>query len=130
MKKLLAILSLTVLTFSGCSSSVWILISGDSEAVGAEIFIDDQKVGVMAKHVADGSGYKEFLVLDGDTIRRESTGLKPGHIFSSAEIEAPPGKHKFSFVNRDGKRLGKEIIIERGEHYWYVSFENMKIRHN
>jgi hypothetical protein len=88
----------------GCREGAMLYISGDSKAVGADVYIDGQLVGIMEK------------VTDSET----------GHIGAGAEMRLLGGKHKVKIVNKEGKELTIEIEM-KGPNYIHVKFEKMII---
>jgi hypothetical protein len=110
----------------GCAKPT-LYISGDSQAVGAEIYVDGQKVGTMEKYVYVGSTSKDLVVVEREKNLQQRLGIKPGDIFSGTEISIPTGKHEIMFVNKKGKHLKKDIVIQ-GESYIAVDFAKMIIQ--
>lgn len=125
-------------------------ISGDSHSIGAEIHIDDQKVGIMEKRVYSGPSPTEEEIKKQHEMQRrlgipQTDPPKPGDIFAIGvdihvnsgekqpeygiygDIRVPSGKHKILFVNKEGKRLEKQIEI-KGENYIAVDFDKMIIQ--
>jgi hypothetical protein len=102
-------------------------ISGDKEAVDAEIYVDGHKVGLMEKHVYVGSTSKDLEVLEREKRVEQRLGIKPGDIFSGTDIQVQSGTHEIMFVSKEGKKLKKVIKIQ-GEGYIAVDFEKMVIQ--
>ncbi len=109
----------------GCGKST-LYISGDSQSVGAEIYIDDQKVGIMEKGVYQGSTSKDPVVVERHAKLMQELGIKAGDVYAGADIKIPSGEHELKLVSVDGKHLSKRFKI-RGENYLNVSFEKMLI---
>jgi hypothetical protein len=140
----LSIVGLSIL--SGCSSAgSKLYITGDSEAVGAEIHLDGKRVGIMEHRIYSGPPPTE------DELRARAEGqrrlglaatppMKPGDVFAEGiatgdkpaasgaydQVRAPAGSHEIAFVHRDGRRLGKRIEV-RNDVYIGVSFSEMRI---
>lgn len=123
MKSIAGVSLFMVMLITGCSKSVY--ISGDSQSVGAEIFIDGQRVGTM-KRVVVGPSSKDFVVAEREKEIMESMGIKVGTVIASGFIEVPSGEHEVTFVSVEGKRLTKHFKI-RGDRGLNVSFEKMSI---
>jgi hypothetical protein len=142
--------------FSGClekdarMKGSRLYITGDSQAIGADIFIDGKKVGIMEKYVYAGpQPSAEEIKKQHEAQQRLGMKLtnppKPGDVFavgvdlriSSGEkkpeygiysdIRVSLGKHELLFINKEGKQLKKEIKIQ-GENYIAVDFEKMVIQ--
>jgi hypothetical protein len=136
----------------GCSqqaTGVKLYVTGDSDAVGAQILIDGTRVGVMERRIYSGPPETE----EGRKARVEGQrrlGLpftsppQPGDIFSVGaavhrgegdasrtdlgydHVQVVPGPHEISFVHADGRRLAKRIDVA-SEAYLGVSFAEMRI---
>ena len=104
MKRALMACFIFNLLFS-CSFEPTLYIAGDSQAIGAEIYVDGQKVGIMNKSVYEGSTSKDPLIIEREKKLQDKSGIKPGDIFSAAEINISPGRHEIMFRNKDGKVL-------------------------
>ncbi len=122
MKRIVGVSFLVAMLLSGCGKST-LDIAGDSQSVGAEIFIDGQKVGVMEKLVVVGLKSKNP---DEDKKLNQRFGIKPGEVRAHAFVEVPSGEYEIAFVSVEGKQLKKRFKI-RGENYLNVSFEKMTI---
>lgn len=154
--KVFAAVAIVIILLSGCISNEErekgprLYITGDSQSVGADIYIDGQKVGVMVKEVYTGpKPTKEDIKKQHEMQRR--LGIKPtnppnpGDIFAVGidlriaeskkkpeygiykQIRASMGTHEIMFINKEGKRLKKEIKVQ-SENYLGVNFEKMVIR--
>jgi hypothetical protein len=123
--KTLIISFLFFLLVCGCSKST-LYISGDVQAVGAEIYVDGKKVGVMEKKTYVGSTSKDPLILGRENKMQQLLGIKSGDIFSGAEIKIASGKHEIMFTN-EGKSLKKDINIQ-GENFISINFSKMVIQ--
>lgn len=153
MKVLVAVV---IILLIGCNiNEEWekgprLYIGGDSQSVGAFIYIDGQKVGVMKKEIYTGPKPSEEDIRKHHEMQRR-LGIKPtnptmpGDIFAVGidiriakgerkpdygiyeDIRASMGEHELLFINKEGKRLKKKIKVQ-GENYLYVSFKRMVIR--
>jgi hypothetical protein len=120
-------------------------ITGDSHAVGAEIYLDGERVGVMERRIYSGPPPTEGeLRARAEGQRRlgwaATPPMKPGDVFAEGvaggdkpggsgvydQVRARPGSHEIAFVHRDGRRLVKRIEV-RDEVYIGVSFSEMRI---
>jgi hypothetical protein len=119
-RKTLIMSCMALLLVASCSKSA-LYISGDEEAIGAEIYVDGEKIGHLEKRVYAGSTSKNPTVVEREKGLQERLEIKPGDEFAGAEIRVPSGKHKILFVSEAGKRLQKEIRIQ-GEQYIAVDF--------
>jgi hypothetical protein len=75
-------------------------ITGDEEAIGAEVIIDGKEMGIMKK------------------------GPKSGAILM---LNIPSGEHDIVVISKDGEKLTKSFTI-KGENYLGVDFVNITIR--
>jgi hypothetical protein len=130
----------------GCSEAgSKLYITGDSEAVGAEIHLDGKRVGTMERRIYSGPAATEAeLRARAEGQRRlglaPTQPMKPGDVFAEgiaasdkpagsgdhAQVRAPAGPHEIAFVHRDGRRLVKRIDV-KNEAYIGVSFAEMRI---
>ena len=130
----------------GCSKpGSKLYITGDNDAVGAEIHLDGKRVGIMERRIYSGPPPTEAeLQTRAEGQRRlglpATPPMKPGDVFaegvaasdksagSSAydQVRARAGSHEIAFVHRDGRRLAKRIEV-RNEVYLGVSFSEMRI---
>jgi hypothetical protein len=119
-------------------------IWGGLEAIGAEIFLDGKKVGVMEQQVYEGPTPTESEV-NRHREERRPRPLRPGDLYSTAvsltvfkgeharakyDWEGIPvsfGKHEIAIVTKDGKRLAKQIVVDRERLYMSIDFNNMTI---
>lgn len=101
-------------------------ITGDAQSVGADIYIDGQKVGVMEKRVFTDPQRKGEIFAYGVDIRIVTGEKKPEYGLLK-DIRISSGKHEILFINKEGKRLKKEIIVQN-ENYIHVDFEKMIIQ--
>lgn len=120
-------------------------ITGDSHAVGAEIHLDGERVGVMERRIYSGPPPTEGeLKTRAEGQRRLGLAvtppMKPGDVFAEGvaggdkqarsgvydQVRARPGSHELAIVQRDGRRLAKRIEV-KGEVYIGVSFSEMRI---
>lgn len=119
-------------------------IWGGPEAVGAEIFIDGKKVGVMEQQVYQGPPPSEEEIKRRRDERR-SPPLRPGDIYSTAVdlrvldgaleranyswegVPVPVGKHEIMIVSKEGKRLVKMIEVGNERLYMSIDFNQMTI---
>lgn len=85
--------------FSGCNMSK-LYITGDEEAIGAEVTIDGKKMGIMEEGPKSGA----LLIL-----------------------KIPSGEHDILIISKDGKKLKTSFTI-KGENYLGVDFANMTVR--
>jgi hypothetical protein len=135
-----------VLMLFGCSEAgSKLYITGDAEAVGAEIHLDGKRVGIMERRVYSGPAPTEAeLRTRAEGQRRlglaPTPPMKPGDVFAEGiaasdkparsgahdQVRAPAGHHEIAFVHRDGRRLVKRIDV-RNEVYIGVSFSEMRI---
>ena len=90
-----------------------VMVGGGEMAVGAIIYVDGKKVGVMEGRV-------------GSSLSANSAN---DDIYASANILVLPGLHEFTFESIENKRLTKLIRV-KNENYWYVNFHEMKIYDN
>lgn len=125
MKRAFILFFLVILFSGGCLKSS-LYISGDKKAIDAAIYVDGQKVGLMEKRVYVGSTSNDPIVVEREKKEQQRLGIRPGDIFSGAEIQVPNGKHELMFIKED-KQLRKEIKIQ-GENYIAVDFEKMVIQ--
>lgn len=125
-------------------------ISGDSQSVGADIYIDGKKVGVMKKRIYSGPDLTEEEIKKQHESQRRFgvepiSPLKPGDVYAVgidiriingerepeygvySDIRVTNGKHEISFIDKEGKRLAKQIEI-KGENYVAVDFSKMAIQ--
>ena len=126
----------------GCSEGAAgskLYITGDSQAVGAEIHVDGKQVGVMERRIYEGAP----PAADRPEVAPASP-MKRGDVFSEGvdlrvargdaqpkygvytQMRAPRGFHELAFVLPDGRRLAKRIDV-RDEVYIGVSFSEMRI---
>ena len=136
----------------GCSEKIpgsKLYITGDSQAVAAEIHIDGERVGVMERRVYSGPpATDDELKARAEMQRRlglaSTSPVKPGDVFSEGvdlrvargekqakygvydQVRVHPGPHEIAFVHADGRRLAKRIDV-RDEAYIGVSFSEMRI---
>ena len=142
------LLTIGSLVFFGCSErmpSSKLYITGGSQAVGAEIHLDGQRVGVMERRVYSGPPPTEGeLKARAEGQRRlglaATQPMKPDDVFTVGvadgdkpggpgvydQVRAPQGSHEIAFVQRDGRRLAKRIDV-KDEVYIDVSFSEMLI---
>jgi len=99
--KLLISFCLITVLLGGCSYDPILYVSGSSETIGAEVYIDGQKVGVLEKQARP----------------------KPEEVFALAKIKVSRGKHKLTVVNNKGKKLTTEFEMS-GSNYITVDFED------
>jgi hypothetical protein len=125
-KEALVISFLALLLVASCSRSS-LYISGDEEAIGAEIYVDGEEVGYLEKRVYSGTTSKNSTVVKREKRLQELLEIRSGDEFAGAEIKVPAGKYKIMFISKAGKRVQKEIRIQ-GEQYIAVDFEKMVIR--
>ncbi len=155
MKVFTTVIITTILLLGCISNEEWkkgnrLFISGDEQAVGADIYIDGQKVGVMVKGVYAGpKPSKEDIKKQHEMQRR--FGIKPtkppypGDVSADGidlriakgerkpeygiykQIRASMGRHEILFISKEGKRLKKEIKVQ-SENYLRVDFGKMVIR--
>ena len=137
----------------GCSESMpgsKLYITGDSQAVAAEIYIDGARVGIMERRVYSGPPATDDELKARSEMQRRlglapTSPVKPGDVFSEGvdlrvargekqakygvydQVRVRPGPHEIAFVHRDGRRLVKRIDV-RNEVYIGVSFSEMLIR--
>src|SRR5207248_404978 len=144
----LPLLSIVSLIFMGCSDRMpgsKLYITGASDAVGAEIYLDGERVGVMERRIYSGPPPTE------DELKARAEGqrrlglaatapMKPGDVFAEGvaggdkqtspgvydQVRARRGSHEIAFVHRDGRRLVKRIEV-RDEVYIGISFSEMRI---
>lgn len=155
MKALVVAVAVTIL-LAGCNNNEeWkkgprLYIGGNSQSVGAFIYIDGQKVGVMVKHVYSGPNPSEEDIKKWQETQRRfgikpTVPPKPGDIYAAGidlrivegkkkpdygiykDIRASMGRHEILFISKEGKRLKKEIKVQ-GENYLHVDFERMIIQ--
>lgn len=152
--KSLLILFLVFILVAGCAreenEGSRLYISGDSQSVGADVYVDGQKIGIMKKHVYSGPKPTEEEIKKqhegqqrlgieptnppepGDVsavcvdIRINNGEKKPEYGVYSG-IRVPDGKHEIKFINKTGKILKKELNIQ-GENYIVVDFGKMTIK--
>ena len=145
--EIVAVLSIVgVLMLFGCSEAgSKLYITGDREAVGAEIHLDGKRVGIMERRIYSGPAPTEAeLRARAEGQRRlglaPTPPMKPGDVFAEGiaasdkpagsgahdQVRAPAGPHEIAFVHRDGRRLVKRIEV-RNEVYIGVSFSEMRI---
>lgn len=138
-------LALIAFLFVGCraeenSLPIW----GGPEAVGAEIFLDGKKVGVMEQQVYQGPPPSEDEIKRSQKERRPPPP-RPSDIYSTAvairvlngELErakyswegvrVPIGKHEILIVTKEGKRLAKQIDVGHERLYMSIDFNQMTI---
>ena len=81
-------------------------LTGGNQSVNAEIYIDDEKVGILKPHY--NPNLKKY--------------------FGIADIKVEKGKHKLTIINKNNKKL--EIEYETmGENFINIDFENMNIKY-
>jgi len=125
-------------------------ITGDEQSVGAEIFVDGEKIGVMQRQVYAGPELSEEELKKQHEAQRRlgiqpSRSMKPGDVFAVAvDIRiakgekqpeygvqsfprVPLGKHEILFVGPKGQQLRKHFDM-KGETYMRVDFQKMVIR--
>jgi len=125
-------------------------ITGDSESIGADIFIDGNKVGIMEKYVYAGPQLSTEEIKKQHEVQQRlgmkpTNPPKPGDVFAVgvdlrissskkkpeygiySDIRVPLGKHEIMFINREGGKLKKKIKIQ-GENYIAVDFGKMNIQ--
>jgi len=148
--KIAAFLLVTVSPIAvGCSDRIpgsKLYIVGDSRAVGAEIYLDGERIGVMERRIysAPRSSKQDELAAHAEARQRLGLAamppLKPGDVFAEGvgdaakqagarvydQVRAGPGPHELAFVHRDGRRLVKRIEV-RSEVYIGVDFSEMRI---
>ena len=145
--KITPVLSIVgLLMLIGCSEpGSKLYITGDSEAVGAEIHLDGKRVGIMERRVYSGPPPTEGeLRARAEGQRRlglaATPPMKPGDVFAEGvaagdkpvgssvydQVRARAGSYEIAFVHRDGRRLVKRIDV-RNEVYIGVSFSEMLI---
>lgn len=152
----LAAVTVIIILLTGCSSNEeWkkgpeLHINGDSQSIGAYIYIDGQKVGVMKKEVYTGPKPNEEDIKKHHELQKRlgitpTNPIVPGDVFAVGidlriaegkkkpeygilkDIRASMGKHEILFLNKEGKRLTKEIKVQ-SENYLRVDFGKMFIR--
>lgn len=116
---------IVAMLLAACGKST-LHISGDSRSVGAEIFIDGRKVGVMEKRVYEGSTSKDPVVVEREKKLMQDLAIKPGDVRAGAMIKIAAGEYELKLLSVEGKELTKRFKI-RGENYLIVSFERMII---
>lgn len=150
-----AALCLVSILVTGCTDdregmkTARLYITGDAKSVGAEIFVDGEKVGVMEKRVYSGPmPSEEKAEKQRESQKRlgikPTEPMKPGDVFAVGvdikikkgekdpeygiynDIRIPLGKHEILFVGRDGKHLKRSIEV-KGESYINVDFEKLAI---
>jgi hypothetical protein len=132
----------------GCSDRApgsKLYITGDSQSVGAEIYLDGKRVGVMERRIYSGPPPTE------GELRTRAEGqhrlglattppMKPGDVFAVGiaerersagsgvydQVRSRPGSHEIAFVHRDGRRVVKRIEV-RDEVHIDVSLTEMRI---
>lgn len=129
MKKIIFIFCVNMILLSSCGLYPNVSIVGDKEAVGAEILIDGQKAGVMEERIFRGSQSTDDMVIERKNSEKKLSDIKPGEIFSVADIYVKQGRHRISIISTDGRRLEKEIIV-KSENYVDISFRDMTINWN
>jgi len=113
------LLSIASSLLVGCSEGSPLLITGDSQAVGTEIFVDGKRIGVMERRIYSGPSPADHLA--------PASSMKRGDVFAAnVGLRAPRGSHEIAFVHTDGRRLVKRIDV-RHEVYIGVSFSEMRI---
>ena len=110
---------------SGCGMGT-LYISGDEDAVGAEIFIDGQKKGSMEKGVYERTFSSDPVLAERQRKEDESLGIRQGQVYATASIWVSNGEHELMLISVNGKRLSKRFQM-RGENYMNVSFGKMII---
>jgi len=130
----------------GCSEpGSKLYITGDSEAVGAEIHLDGKRVGMMERRIYSGppptEGELKTRAEGQQRLGLKATPpMKPGDVFAEGvasgdkpagagvydQVRARPGPHEIAFVHRNGRQLVKRIDV-RSEVYIGVSFSEMRI---
>ena len=136
---LMVTLCLIFIFFVGCQNSEKsrgssrLYINGDAKSVGASIYIDGKKVGIMEKRVYSGSDSSAVGMKKGDVfaigvdIRITNKEKKPEYGIYN-QIRVLNGKHEILFLNvKENKHLKKTIDIH-SEGYIAVDFEKMTIR--
>ena len=122
-----AIIVVCILLFAvGCSEPT-IYISGDENAIGTEVYVDGEKIGLMNEYIYAGSDSKNEIIVNRERELLEKAQLKKGQKSSGITIKLPRGKYNVQFVTKDGKILETEIIVKGGEMYGIVNFEKMQI---
>lgn len=154
--KVLVGVTVVIILLTGCSSNEeWekgprLYIDGDGQSVGAEIYLDGQKVGIMIKRVYAGPKPSEEEIRKHHELQQRlginpTDPPKPGDIFAEGidlriaegkkkpeygiykQIRASMGKHELVVINKEGKRLTKEIKVQ-SENYLHVDFGRMVIQ--
>lgn len=154
--KVVAIVIVTTILLYGCTGNEErgkgprLFISGDEQSIGADVYIDGQKVGVMVKGVYSGPKPSEEDIKNWQETQRRF-GIKPtmpsnpGDIGADGidlriatgertpdygiyrQIRVPMGEHELLVINKEGISLKKKIKVQ-SENYLYVDFERMVIR--
>jgi hypothetical protein len=114
------------LFLGGCLKSS-LFISGNEKAINAEIYVDGHNFGLMEKRVYVGSVSRDPVVVEREKKEQQRLRIKPGDIFSGAEIKISSGRHEIMIMNKEGDQLKKEINIQ-GETYITVDFDKMIIQ--
>lgn len=116
------LLFLVLLLFAGCELDTKISLSGGEQGVGAEVFIDGKKIGLLEKHV------HRIPESEGGRQTDRELGIKPGDIYSGTifKIKISDGEHELTVVSKDGKRISKKIQIT-GKNYFHADFDKMII---
>ena len=110
----------------GCSNPT-IYITGDEKAIGAAIFVDGEKVGLMTEHIYRGSDVNSEIVAEREEELQKELGIRRGDKFSGINITVPRGEHKVMVVGKDDRKLETTILVKGGEMYGEVNFKEMTI---
>jgi hypothetical protein len=113
-------------------------IVGDGDAVGAEIYLDGSRVGVMERRIESGPGAGSSRpelevvkapveVFSVGVDLRVARGERPRTYGVYDQVRAWPGNHELAFVHTDGRRLVKRIEV-KNEAYIAVSFGERRIQ--
>ncbi|MEW5807279.1 MAG: hypothetical protein AB1756_08050, partial [Acidobacteriota bacterium] len=126
--KSLIIFCIILILCSCCFIQPMLYLSGDSEAVGAEIYIDGKKAGIMKKIIYPGWHKSRNPIIRERELRfQKESGIKPGDVFSNAQMKITYGKHTIEVISKNGKILKKEFITRPGENIIHVNFKDMTI---
>lgn len=110
----------------GCSDPD-IYISGDEYAIGAEVYIDGKKIGLMNEHVYIGSDRKDEIIVNREREMLKNLQLKKGQKSSGITIKLPKGVYDIQCVAKDGKKLETRLHVKGGPMYGSVDFTKMRI---
>ena len=94
----------------GCSNPT-IYLSGDEKAIGAEIFVDGEKVGLMTEHIYRGADVNSEIVAEREEKIRKELGIRSGDKFSGTTITVLRGEHKVTVVGKDDRKMETNILV-------------------